>query len=153
MEKCESILYGENIQENKSIVVFFHNDDRIGVKQLRNWSENYADSKIIIVSLEGPTAFTKREAEQNYFNIQFFTFKDLCSNITKHALVPKHEVIQKENLKYKVKSDEEWPKLYKNDPIAQYYDFQVGDLIKITRSYGYPETVLFYRLVCHPTTS
>lgn len=154
IQENDPILYGDS-PEGK-IVVFFHNEERVGVKQLRTWYEQYSDSSIIIVSLEGPTAFTKREAEQNYENVQFFTFQSLCINVTKHALVPKHEKLTKserDQLNYSVSSSEEWPKLYTSDAISQYYNYKPGDLIKITRTIGYPEPVYYYRLVCDPPLS
>ena len=146
-------MIGEN--GNDSIIVFFHNEERIGVKQLRNWSEDNMGSKLIIVSLEGPTAFTKKEADQNYPNVQFFTFQNMSVNITKHTLVPKHEKITYDSIKhlYAVNSSEEWPKLYRPDPISQYYNFKDGDLIRISRTLGYPEPVYYYRLVCNPPVS
>ena len=149
MQENEFIFSAEHFSEN-STFVYFHNEERIGVKQMRLWNENRPDSNIIIVSLEGPTAFTKKEADQHYSNIQFFSFKNLCVNITKHALVPKHEKLtneEKESLKIEA-SSEDWPKLYRNDVISQYYNYKPGDIIKITRSIGYPEPVYFYRLVC-----
>ena len=150
MQENDIIVFGE--QENKpNIVVYFHNEERIGVKQLREWNESFSDSDIIIVSLEGPTAFTKKEVDQHYPNVQFFLYENLCINITKHHLVPRHEKIQPEDIKklnIKVKNNEEWPKIYVSDPVVQYYDFKPGDLIRITRTIGYPEPIYYYRLVC-----
>ena len=77
---------------HSNVFVYFHNEERVGVKQLRTWLEASADY-IIIVSLEGPTAFTRKEAE-THNRVQFFLFKELCVNVTKHRLVPKHEKIQ-----------------------------------------------------------
>lgn len=150
MQENEPIVYGEHATE-ANVFLFFHNEERIGVKQLRNWNEAHSDSTIIIVSLEGPTAFTKKEAEHNYKNIQFFSFQNLCVNVTKHALVPKHEKLSSkevDTLNVQVSNDEEWPKLYTNDAIAQYYNYRPGDIIKITRTVGYPEPIYYYRLVC-----
>ena len=84
MQENEAILSGAN--HTSSIMVFFHDEERVGVKQLRAWNEKYVDNSIIIVSLEGPTAFTKKEADAHYSNVEFFTFKSLCVNITKHHL-------------------------------------------------------------------
>lgn len=151
MQENEPVLFGESVGKPE-VVLFFHNEERIGVKQLRVWNEAYPDKQIIIVSLEGPTAFTRKEADSNYPNIQFFLFQQLCVNITKHALVPKHECLdltERSNIKVRVFNDEDWPKLYTNDPIAQYYNYKPGDLIKITRTVGYPEPVYFYRFVCN----
>ena len=149
MQENEAIMFGEHTTE-PTIFVFFHNEERIGVKQMRTWYENHIGGDLIIVSLEGPTAFTKKEAEHNYKNIQFFCYQNLCVNVTKHSLVPKHEKMTQqdiEQLNIKITDDEEWPKLYTNDAISQYYNFKPGDLIKITRTIGYPEPIYYYRLV------
>ena len=134
--------------------VFFHNEERVGVKYMRNLTEQHPNHTIIIVSLEGPTSFTKREADHSCPNIQFFLFKELCVNISRHCLVPKHEKLSKEavsKLNYTISpSSNEWPKLYTTDKISQYYHYQTGDIIRITRTMGYPEPVYFYRLVCNP---
>ena len=151
MQENECILSGDGNDE--SIIVFFHDEERVGVKQLRTWNEKYPDSSVMIVSLEGPTAFTKKEADGNYPNVQFFTFKSLCVNITKHKLVPKHEKIDETTLDYKVSSPEEWPKLYTNDTICQYYNFKPGEIIRITRTIGVPEPIFYYRRVCIPPAS
>lgn len=150
MQENEHIISGEHSTE-PDILIFFHNEERIGVKQMRAWNEKHTDKNIIIVSLEGPTAFTRKEAEQYYQNIDFFSFRNLCVNITKHSLVPKHEKLSPEEIKslsINVTNNDEWPKLYTNDVIAQYYNYKPGDLIRITRTIGYPEPVYFYRLVC-----
>jgi len=154
MQDSEHIIYAENEKDSTSTIVFFHNEERVCVKQMRNAHEQNPDHKVIIISLEGPTAFTKKETEQSKSNTQFFTFKDMCVNITRHHLVPKHEKIDKTCVKHSEHiSDDEWPKLYTTDKIAQYYDFKPGDVIRITRMVGYQEPVYFYRLVCTPSLS
>lgn len=131
-----------------TIHVFFHNEDRIGVKQLRTWVENSSADKIIIVSLDGPTAFTRKEAEQNFKQVQFFTFRELCVNITRHVLTPKHERIPAEQVPYRLsKERNELPILATTDRVAQYYAYDVGDIIRITRTAGVQEPVYFYRIV------
>lgn len=155
MQEADAVFFGEHPTEG-NVFVFFHNEERIGVKQLRIWNELHPDSQLIIVSLEGPTAFTKKEADHSYPNVQFFSFQNLCVNITKHSLVPKHERLSEEEKMtcgIEIRREEEWPKLYTNDAIAQYYNYKPGDLIKITRTIGYPEPVYYYRLVCTPPSS
>ena len=46
---------------DEKILVFFHNEERVGVKQLRTWTEKNGNDKLIIVSLDGPTAFTRKD--------------------------------------------------------------------------------------------
>ena len=133
----------------KNIVhIFFHNEERVGVKQLRAWADKAGEDKIIIVSLDGPTAFTRKEAESGLPNVQFFTFQELCVNITRHALVPKHEKITPCQLPLEVsKSCAELPIIALNDKIVQYYAFQPGDILRITRTAGVQEPVYYYRIV------
>lgn len=134
---------------DKSFInVFFHNEERVGVRQLRQWVESSTADRIIVVSLDGPTAFTRKEAEQNYKQVQFFTFRDLCVNITRHTLVPKHERIDGAKLPLGLtESKAELPILYTNDRIAQYYAFAPGDVVRITRTAGVQEPVYYYRIV------
>lgn len=128
--------------------VFFHNEDRIGVKQLRNWIEAHKNTRFIIASLEGPTTFAKKEIENSDKHMQFFTFKELSINPTKHTLVPKHTKVKKEDVPYKVSQQgHEWPKLSLSDVIAKYYDYEVGDLIKIRRTFAVQQPVYYYRMV------
>jgi DNA-directed RNA polymerase subunit H (RpoH/RPB5) len=151
LQEATVILSGT--QSNGSLVeVFFHNEDRLGVKQMRNWAENSAAETLIIISLDGPTSFTKRETETCPREIQFFTFKELCVNITRHKLVPKHEIVDQENMERVVvlKKPECLPKLYSNDKVALYYNFKPGNIIRITRKIAYSEPVVYYRLVVTP---
>lgn len=154
IQESEFVFSGQNSEG--TCIVYFHNEERVGVKQLRTWHEKHPDAHIIIVSLEGPTAFTKREADQHYKNVQFFTFKQLCVNITRHSLVPKHEKLsteQVQELNIQLSGKDEWPKLYATDVISQYYNYKEGDIIRITRTIGYPEPIYFYRYVCNPPAS
>lgn len=140
--------------DGEQIRVFFHNEDRVGVKQLRTWTEGGAGDKIIIVSLDGPTSFTRKEAEEKYPNVAFFTFRDLCVNITRHTLVPLHERISASELPFEIKHvQDELPVLYTTDKVAQYYDFQPNDIVRITRTAGVQEPIHYYRLVRLPTSS
>jgi DNA-directed RNA polymerase subunit H (RpoH/RPB5) len=73
-------------------------------------------------------------------DIQVFEVKELLYNITKHILVPKHEVINNEEqiqdiLKaYHTKSRMQLPLILKTDPMARYLALKTGNLVKITRA-------------------
>lgn len=164
IQACQSIdEVVENMTEMRCIIcgsgrrtiqVFFHNEDRVGVKQLRNWVETTTADGVIIVSLEGATAFTRREAEQNYPQVQFFLFRELCVNITKHVLVPVHKKVAPTDLPFDLsKNRDEVPSLYSSDRVAQYYAFQTGDIIRITRTAGVQEPVYYYRILRPPPAS
>lgn len=138
----------------QTVHVYFHNEDRVGVKQLRSWVEASNVDSIIVVSLDGPTSFTRRESEQNYHQVQFFLFRDLCVNITKHVLVPKHEKVTRDELPFELsESMDEVPTFYTTDKVVQYYAFQVGDIVRITRTAGVQEPVFYFRIVRSPPAS
>jgi DNA-directed RNA polymerase subunit H (RpoH/RPB5)/riboflavin synthase len=134
--------------EQEAIEVFFHNEERVGVKQLRVWTENRGCDKMIIVSLDGPTAFTRKESETLFQNVQFFTFQELCVNITRHKLVPLHEKISRAEVPVDLsESCAELPILATSDKVAQYYGYKPGDIIRITRTAGVQEPVYYFRIV------
>lgn len=139
MEQNEPVLKG---RDGKKIDVYFYNEERVGVKIMRSLLEENTVDKIIILSLDGPTTFTRKEAEG--LPVQFFLLKDLFINITKHEIVPKHELCT-ETLPW---SNSELPKIFSSDPIIQYYDFPVGSILKISRTVGAHEPCVYYRLIC-----
>jgi DNA-directed RNA polymerase subunit H (RpoH/RPB5) len=149
-----SILSGTRVVQSSppggcgKVDVYFHNEEKVGVKVLRAWLEA-SDANIIVVSLEGPTVFTRKESAGR---VQFFTFLDMCVNITKHSLVPKHEKMTDDqaSLLPFLENRSLLPLLYTNDKVAMYYDFKPGDLIRITRRTGTQHPVFYYRHVVNP---
>jgi len=80
-------------------------------------------------------------------NSQIFNENELVINITKHLFVPKHEKMTVEDTTrfyqdYKVTSDKV-PSIFTTDPVVRYYNFKVGDLLRIHR----PRGELYYRVV------
>jgi len=129
--------YGE-----RTIDIYFHKEERIGVKFLRTILDDSQSDENIIISLEGPTTFTKREAEDT--NVQFFTFRELFTNIVKHSVVPKHERVSADSIPW---SANELPKISIVDPVVKYYNFPIGTFVKITRVLGTHEPHPYYRVV------
>ena len=144
----------EHMQDNRPIVrspdtiVYFHSEDRVGVKQLRLWAESTEDV-VIILSLDGPTSFTRRESEIQFPRVQFFTFRDMSVNITHHNIMSKHEKWTAP-LAYDTNAHADLPVLYTNDRVAQYYNYKVGDVVRITRTFGTQEPVFYFRIVGAP---
>lgn len=87
----------------------------------------------------------------NDWDVQSFTMKELLFNITKHVLVPKHEVISDENeitqliQKYNLKNKLQFPLILKTDPIAKYFNIKSGELMKITRTSPSAGEAIVYR--------
>lgn len=83
-----------------------------------------------------------QDKSKDKVKIETFCIKNLLFNITKHELVPKHELLDLEEAKkiydrYSIKDNQKVLKLpllvTKTDPVAKYYDFKHKDLVKITR--------------------
>lgn len=121
---------------------------RMGARRRRRRARG-AD-KTIFVSIEGPTAFAKKEAVATWgTGVQFFRFLELMVNVTEHALVPKHQLWTGGEVPG-VQRDEDverLPSMLTTDPVAQYYDYQVGDVVRITRKAGGMEEFHYFRRV------
>lgn len=87
----------------------------------------------------------------NYKNTEVFNENELLINIIDHDLVPIHEILTKEETeefleKYNVKK-RNLPKILKTDPVARYYNMQIGDICRILRPSEQTSFAPTYRLV------
>ena len=124
--------------------VYVHNEDRVGVKFARSVLEISAERECaaIIVSIDGATPFTRKECEGR--GIQFMVARDLCTNITRHALVPKHERVESGPEGTTV---EELPRILDTDRVVQYYNWPPGTVLRIWRHFGGHEPTPYFRVV------
>ena len=120
--------------------LYVHVEDKVGVKFARCVLER--GRKAVIVSVDGPTTFTKKECEGRA--VQFMRARTLLENVTRHCLVPAHERITSlpDGLE-----PAQLPKLLDTAPIAQYHAWPVGTLVRITRVFGGHQPTPFYRVV------
>ena len=76
--------------------------------------------------------------------VELFALEDLQYNITKHRLQPKFECLSdKDADDFKKKYGVKFGTLRLDRPIACFYDYKRGDVIRIIRSDGY----ISYRIV------
>lgn len=68
--------------------------------------------------------------------IEFFEELDLSYNVTKHILVPKHELASNEERECLSKHISHLPLILNTDAVCRFNFFKKGDLIKITRKNG-----------------
>jgi DNA-directed RNA polymerases I, II, and III subunit RPABC1 len=84
-------------------------------------------------------------------HLEFFNLKELIVNITKHELVPKHELLNDDDLRallerYGCKVSQ-LPKVLVSDPVAKYYGLKRGQVVKILRKSETAGTYVSYRYV------
>lgn len=84
-----------------------------------------------------------------HYKVEIFLSKELEFNITQHSLVPPQTRVndrqkRKEIIDHFAGGNEKlFPKILANDPVAKFYGFNVGDLIKVERNNG----EIIYRIV------
>jgi DNA-directed RNA polymerase subunit H (RpoH/RPB5) len=113
--------------------------------------DNETVTDIIIIFKEKINSFNPKNIDEfNNINLQTFIIKELLFNISKHSLVPRHEVV-KDSMEisklvehYNLKSKLQFPIILKTDPMAKYLNVQSGELVRVTRiSPSSGESVLY----------
>lgn len=112
---------------------------------------NY-DNYIIVIREKISANNTKSFQEVNK-PIQIFEIRELQFNISTHALVPKHRLIEANNdtinaifQRLGIKSRSQLPVILRNDPMAKFLNAKTGDLIEITRYSPTSGEHVFYRI-------
>ncbi len=84
-------------------------------------------------------------------NVELFYQDYLTFNPTHHYLVPKHQLLNEDEIKEVLKkyccSKAQLPKLSRSDPIAKYYGAKPGDVFEITRRSVAMGKHIYYRHV------
>lgn len=137
--------------DGQEMCVFLLNASKFNVESIQEYITMMKKMNInhcIIVYKDNVTPKAKEIIEDcSDLKIELFHEQELRYNLTKHYLVPKHEIAFKnktaECIEFKNKYSDKFPILLKNDPVSRFYDFQKGDIIKITRKNGF----ITYRIV------
>jgi len=143
-------------RDNKKIIVYFHplsiklcqNDMKYIVKY---FNDNKGDELILISNSQlSPKVLTILDMLGK--KSQYFNERELYLKYVDHQLVPKHSKVDE---KTKKKLDKEFntkmfPLIYVTDPVCKYFDFQVGDILKIERPRSDGNFDLCFRLVAYP---
>jgi DNA-directed RNA polymerase I, II, and III subunit RPABC1 len=96
-------------------------------------------SNAIMVLRVDITPFAKQALQEmsDSFRIEHFKESELLVDITKHQLVPKHQVLtvaeKSELLKRYRLRETQLPRIQVNDPVARYYGMKRGQVVKIIR--------------------
>ena len=145
----EGEIRGEKGEEVVSMLLL--EEEKLSVKTLRHLTSKYEGIGMILVSLLGPTSFTKKEMAENHPDIEIFLYQDFVVNPVRHSLVPRHTRLTKEEeedlFRRFGRERNRYPKLPSTDVVSRYYNFRPGDVIGIKRQFGFQEPTIYYRIV------
>jgi len=133
---------------NKNVILCFINEDEKlniqGIKDRLSIMNKEGANKCIIVYQSSVTSSAKKSLETLEYEFELFAMHELQLNITRHRLVPKHQLVtQEEKAELDLKFKGKLPFILHADAVARYYAFKKGEYIRITRKDG----SIIYRIV------
>ena len=143
----------------KEVFVYFHignknfgkNDLKTQVNKIFQEKENDQILILFVLKDKPNSSILKELKNPKYFNTEIFQRKELYFNITKHVLVPKHILLTEEETKEVLKkynaTKEQFPKIFKTDPVARYYGMKIGQVCKVIRNSKQTGQAIAYRTV------
>ena len=156
-----TILVAKADQSSDQIFVFFPERDpnsksgAVSTKAIKVYTDKMEEEEVtraILVVNSGVTSFARRALnEMSKIKVELFHDRELLVNITKHVLVPEHEVLTEEGKqavldKYRLK-EAQLPRILKTDPIARFYGLSQGQVVKIKRDSDTAGRYITYRYV------
>ena len=135
--------------DGKKMIIFLSNIPKFNVKCMSEYisiTNEIGIKHLLIIYKDGVTSSTKKAIEQlqDDIYVELFAEENLQFNITTHRLQPIFQKInEEENKEFKMKYGMKFPIMKKDDPIACFYDYKKGDMIRIIRKNG----IIDYRIV------
>jgi DNA-directed RNA polymerase I, II, and III subunit RPABC1 len=137
------------------LLVFFCEDESVGIKPIRKIVERMVSQSIfkgIIVYQKSMTPSASKIIQEMApkYQLESFRENEIIINITKHVLVPAHQVLSEDAKKtllnrYRLK-ETQLPRILSSDPIAKYYGLKRGQVVKIVRPSETAGKYVTYRL-------
>ncbi|KZT51753.1 RPB5 subunit of DNA-directed RNA polymerase [Calocera cornea HHB12733] len=133
-----------NARSNPSdqIFVFFADEKSVGIKTMRRFIHILDEKAIQRGIIIYPTAMTPSSRKvisqmAAQYTLEEFAESELLVNITKHKLVPRHEVMTPEEKrelldKYRLR-ESQLPRIQLGDPVSRYYGLKRGQVVRIIR--------------------
>ncbi|KAJ1561438.1 DNA-directed RNA polymerases II 24 kDa polypeptide (RNA polymerase II subunit 5), partial [Cladochytrium tenue] len=145
----------EHKSENDQILIFFTEDETVGIKPLKKIWERMMQQQImkaILIYQKNLTPSAHKiihEMAPKYI-LEIFQESELLVNITHHTLVPRHVLLTKDEkatllARYRLK-ETQLPRIQPSDPVARYYGLKRGEVVKITRPSETAGKYVTYRL-------
>lgn len=128
---------------------------------LQKDAENIKHYIVVLTKTSTPLVATHSNETNNYIRkelkkeSEIFFLNELQYNVTKHYIVPKHEVVREQEAKdeimnnFGVKSLTQFPLILTSDPVVRFVGGKEGNLIKITRHPNHVGEHVLYRYCVH----
>ncbi len=144
------VYYGEN---DNTLYVKLLNQKITGVAKTSNIGDflyEYRNHPKIIVA-NSITGKAHSQLISEFRHSEVFVERELMMDIVSHISVPKHELLSYEEAEkvlgeYDTKK-REMPKIFITDPVAKYFNAQLGQIFRITRPSETSGLAPYYRLV------
>ena len=140
-------IFALEINDNMKIV--YHINTKFKINELKKYLGD--NEHVIIVFKEKINNLNiKNMRDQSNVCIEIFMMKELQFNISKHILVPKHEIVRDQSeiadllTTYKM-SKNKLTIILHSDPMARYLNVKVGEIVKITRDSPSAGIAIVYR--------
>lgn len=159
IEKEDDVSIIANKTDNhRSVLVYFIYEPKVSVKRVKSIKEMIDNDEktyecLILVYKTAITTFAKQfiTTDVNDLFVQAFSERELSFNVTKHHLVPKHEVLttdEKRNVVKRFRTPmKQFPLMLSSDPVARYFGLLPGAMVKITRPSPTAGEYTLYRVV------
>lgn len=147
------IMYRTNkifsIEVNDKFKIIYYMNSKFKINDLKKLIND--EDRILIVFKEKINNLNIKNLKEYEANIEIFLIKELLINISKHILVPKHEIVTDQEIiskivsQFQLKSKTQLPIIQRTDPMARYLDIKTGEIVKITRNSPSAGEAIIYR--------
>ena len=129
----------------------FSKKDLVALKALMDEKYPTNEVTVIIVQDKQTPQIAKELLNDEYKLYEIFSMKNLMFNITHHEIVPRHILLNQEEIEVQLKlfktTRAQLPKLLTTDPVAKYYGMKAGDVCKIIRQSPMTGESYYYRIL------
>ncbi|PKU82638.1 DNA-directed RNA polymerase V subunit 5A [Dendrobium catenatum] len=125
---------------SKKILVIFCGTEPVKLATVQAIFNQFGKEKLyrMIIVFQNKVTSKARDCTENFplYKVETFQITELLINISKHSLMPKHEILkdeEKQNLlqKYNVQ-DHQLPRMLEKDAVARYFGLEKGTVVKVT---------------------